>query len=158
MKRGLQLKLMLKEYNLHMEFDNMSYQQLLNSVDQEIGLQIELNWRKKTFEHMMNWDYNNTNIMELSYENIFGNEVETFKELFKHYGFNNEIAEIGLKYVRIYSFENQKISGKTGEDTHLTKGHKGQWKEYFSDDLKRIFKERHQDLLMKLNYEQHGDW
>jgi len=151
-------RLVLKGFKLDFDYSNMSYQQLINSVDQTVGLEIELNWRTNSLNHMFDWDYQNPMVMELRYENVFGNEVETFTELFKHYSFDNKMMEIGIKFVRHFSFENQKETGKTGDNQHLTMGVSGQWKEYFSDELKAIFKERHQDLLVKLGYEQDDSW
>lgn len=158
LKRGMIFKLGLKKLDLGFDHDGMTYQQILNKVDQETGLIIELNWRRRTFDHMMDWNYEHSNIKELRYEQMFGKEEEAFRELFMHYGFDEEIIRIGLNYVRIYSFDNQKKTGKTGDNQHLTKGVSGQWKEYFSEDLKALFKERHQDLLIKLGYEKDDKW
>jgi hypothetical protein len=158
LKRGMIFKLGLKGMDLGFDYNGMSYQQIINSVDQETGLNIELNWRRRTFDHMLDWNYDQSNIKELRYEEVFGSEEESFRELFVHYGFDEKMIETGLKYARIYSFANQKKTGKTGENQHLTKGVSGQWKEYFSEELTSLFKQRHQGLLLKLGYEKDDNW
>lgn len=148
----------LNSFPIDIEIDGLSYQKLINSVDMETGLKIELNWRRFSFVHMMDWDYNHPMIMELRYEEIFGNEVPLFEKLFHHYGFDNKLVDIGLQFVERYSFENQKKYGNTGENKHLSTGESGQWKNYFFDELKEIFKERYQKLLENLAYEHDDSW
>lgn len=150
--------LKLKDFELKKDISGFSYQDLLNNVDQQTGLMIELNWRTYSFSHMLNWDYNDPRIKELRYEDIFGNEKQVFSELFKHYGFDKKMTSTGLKFVENFTFENQKKKGKTGGNQHISKGVWGQWKEYFSLELKKVFKERHQALLEKLGYEHDDTW
>ncbi len=38
------------------------------------------------------------------------------------------------------------------------KGQPGEWRQWFDDDLKRLFKERTGDLLIRLGYERDHDW
>jgi len=150
--------LRLDDFGLQKDLSSFSYQDLLNNVDIQTGMMIELNWRTYSFRHMLNWDYNDSRFMELRYEDIFGNEMKVFSELFKHYGLDEKMTSKGLKYVEMFTFEKQKKMGNTGGKQHISKGVSGQWKEYFSDELKAIFKEKHQDLLIKLGYEYDDTW
>lgn len=65
------------------------------------------------------------------------------------------------KILSHWSYE--KLSGgrKPGEESkhqHLRKGVHGDWKNYFDDQLKDLFKERHGDLVIKLGYEKNNSW
>lgn len=154
----MQNYLRLKDLNIKSDISGFSYQELLNYVDQETGLTIELNHRAESFRYMKLWNYKNRRIMELRYEQIMGNEIEVFTRLFRHYKFNKELTSKSLEFVKMYSFENQKKQGYTGEKQHLSKGNIGQWRDSFSPAFKDLFKERHQGLLVKLGYENDDNW
>lgn len=158
LKENMHYYLRLHKYNIQKDISTWSYRRLLNEVDRETGLKIELNFRSFSFQCMYEWNYHDPKIMELRYEEIFGNESPVFKELFKHYGFDDKQTRIGLKYMELFSFNNQKKIGQTGTEKHLSKGISGQWEEYFSDELKALFKKRHQDLLVKLDYADDDKW
>jgi hypothetical protein len=73
-------------------------------VDKETGYLIEMNWWNYLYEHMRKWDYSIPNILELKYEDVFNNEIEAFKEIFAHFGFDRKHWEEALMIVDNQSF------------------------------------------------------
>jgi hypothetical protein len=106
----------------------------------------------------MDWDYHNRKVLEIRYEEIFGNEIEVFRNIFKHYRFEKQITLKGLQYVEEFSFLKQKELGKVGPKNHLANGDTAQWKWAMPDEIKKLFRDRHQDLLVKLGYEKNDQW
>lgn len=65
------------------------------------------------------------------------------------------------KIIRAKSFENLSGGREKGEEdveSHFRKGVPGDWKNHFDRDLTREFKDRYNDLLLKLGYESDADW
>lgn len=93
-------------------------------------------------------------MIEMRYEDIIGNEVESFKKIFKHYGFNRKLQERGIQLAEQNSLKNQ----STGSQQHTRKGTTEQWKEEFTPLIKTLFKEAYSDLLIYLGYEQDVNW
>jgi len=48
--------------------------------------------------------------------------------------------------------------GEENKQSHYRKGQPGDWKNHFTDEHVRAFKERYNDLLLKLGYESDSDW
>jgi hypothetical protein len=158
MPEKFRMNIRLDEFRINKDLSGFSYQDLLNYVDKETGMMIELNRWRISFTHMWEWDYTHPKILELRYEEVFDNEVPTFKKIFAHYGLNESQTQAGLKHVQRFSFKNQEKFGKTGEKQHLSKGVSGQWQEHFFPELKDAFKKKYQDMLIKLEYERDGNW
>ncbi len=135
-----------------------SFQELLNTVDKEHGLLLELNFRKSHFQQMLQWNYSNPNILELRYEDLFGNEIEVFKNIFRHYGFSHSFIKKALGIVEAHSFKNLNMKGGTGAKKHASKGIPGQWKEELPASIIKIFKSEHGGLLEKVGYEKNKNW
>ena len=158
MSDELREQLKIDSFKIKKDTTGYTYQELINNVDKEMGLMIELNWRNFTYSHMMKWNYHHPNILELRYEEIFGQELQVFNKIFKHYGFNDKQIEEGLECVQQFTFDTKKKKGDVGSDRHVSKGVSGQWEEHFYPELKSVFKERYQDLLVKLGYEHDDKW
>lgn len=163
------------------EYGGLSYQEHLNSLPQEAGLALEIDRTNATaFRHMRDWDYSNPNILELRYEDCIGRDEETFKKVFKFYGFSE-----GAIHRSVQIAKTQSLSALTGrgvgerpEDlsltarfkamaiqsarrwtkTHIRSGKAGQWHEVFSKKHIDQSKETFSDLLISLEYEKNTDW
>jgi len=142
----------IKELGLLQLAEKMNYQQLINHIDIETGYLLELNLRKPHFEAMLNWNYQNPNILELRYENIFDKEIEVFRQIFKHYGFNNTITDYGLKIVENFSFKNLVAKGNAGTNKHANTGITGQWKDMLPSSIQEKINNDYCELLEKLKY------
>ncbi len=64
------------------------------------------------------------------------------------------------KVVDKYSFENQtrRKPGEENTNSFLRKGISGDWKNYFNDDAKRIFKKYAGEILVQMGYEKDQNW
>ncbi len=134
------------------------------NVSQEEGLIIELEeFMPYVFKMMYNWDYSQKNVMEIKFEEITVNTVEVVPKIFEFLGLMEEYISYDdlLKIINENSFK--KLSGgrsisQEDKRSHYRKGVSGDWKNYFTDKIKRRFKELNNELLIKLNYCNDGNW
>jgi hypothetical protein len=132
----------------------ISYREYLNQLDLERGLILELLWRQKFFQNMALWDAHNENIIELRYEEIIGNEAESFQRIFTHYQFHPQMVARGVALAEQLSLKNVKKK----ETGHVRKGSPRQWSTEFTPTVKQLFKELNGDLLITLGYEKDLAW
>jgi len=141
--------------------DNMTYQEYLQSLNQEEGLLAEMKGTsKEVIEEMSNWDYSNPNFFEFKYEDIIHHEKEVFYQIFKHYEFSEEAIQNCLSMSEKFSFNN-KAKRKVGtikSNSHLRSGRCGEWRDFFNENHKQQFKELFGDVLIKLGYETNNNW
>jgi hypothetical protein len=142
----------IKELGLEKKAQGLNFQELLKNIDKEAGYLLELNLRKPHFKAMWNWDYSNPNILELRYEDIFGNEIDVFQNIFAHYGFPKNYIDTCLQLVRQFSFKALTESGQVGSSKHAAVGKAGQWKNELPEMIIRVFHDRYNNLITKLNY------
>ncbi len=125
----------------------------------------------KFFNYPGNWKcYNekwleasksNSNIYSITYEdmltNAYGEMVKFFDQQFSDLDVSKDIIQ---KVVSKYSFENQtkRKPGEENTNSFLRKGISGDWKNYFNEEAKDIFKHYAGDLLIKLGYEEDFYW
>lgn len=136
-----------------------SYQQVLQGLSQQDGILFEIKSRLKIMKNLINWDYNNPNILEMRYEDfIFNNQ--NFIKLFEKYGFSNQQIKCAYKIAEKNSFQNL-TKRKLGEEKRnklLRQGMPNDWKNYFTEKHKVEFKRLYQDVLIKLKYEKNDQW
>ncbi len=86
---------------------------------------------------------------EIRFENLkkFGSDYEKILSIFKLEKFHDNFKD-KLKFDAM----------KNDSPLHLRKGVTGDWKNYFSDKHKKIFKEIAGDLLIELGYEKDNNW
>ncbi len=140
---------------------NLSYQEYLNSLNQEEGLIAEMQGiSKEVIEEMSCWDYNNPNFFEFKYEDIIRNEEKVFYEIFEHYNFNEKAIQNCITIAEKFNFKNQskRNIGAIKQNSHLRSGKIGEWQELFTENHKQQFKELFGDILIKLGYETSNDW
>jgi len=102
----------------------------------------------------------NSNIYLLKYEDLLKNTEDTIRSLLINF-FDIEVDEQRLKeVVHKFSFENQTNRKKGVEDTNsfLRKGIVGDWKNYFNEEAKEIFKKHAGKELIELGYENDLNW
>lgn len=100
------------------------------------------------------------NIILIKFEDLFGKSQTTvFSDLLKFCGINLNQKEI-KSLLEEYSFQN--ISGRQlgNEDVkdHYRKGTPGDWKNYFTDEHKKLFKKLAGDMLITCGYEKNDNW
>lgn len=110
---------------------------------------------------MLEWKIaDNLNLKVYTFEDVFGPDQFTFlRDIFAHCQL--AVPDQDIQYlVDQYAFS--KISGrKPGTEDqkhHYRKGVSGDWKNYFSEEHKKIFKEEAGDLLIGLGYESGLTW
>ncbi len=143
------------------EYGNTSLQKYLNSLPQYEGIMVEIRrGSKRDIRGIKDWDYNNPKFFEIKYENLITRSEETFRELFEHYGFNDDAMSLALDVADKLHFKNRakRELGREQKMQHLRSGKPGQWREYFTEAHKNLFKEIHGGLLIRLGYEWNNDW
>ena len=155
----------------------------LKKVDMNEGLFLEMDYEKNNFNSMIEWDYNQNNIYEAKLEEIKDStssilEIFKFLDLIS----NNKtrfikslINKIGNKITNTTFFPNSALSpleigkivennsfrklssgrnpGQVDETSHYRKGVSGDWRNYFTNEHKKYFKDQYGDLLIILGYE-----
>lgn len=150
--------LCLEELGLTEQAKGKSYQELLNSVSKIEGYKLELNSRRPAFQQMFDWNYANPRILEIRYENIFGNEEEIFAKIFTHYGLPvSEVNQLRT-IVNKHSFKSLKQKQATGKQQHAEVGSPSQWKTYLPLEIQQEFQKKYGKLLIKLGYEKNDSW
>lgn len=102
----------------------------------------------------------NSNVYMLKYEDLLEDTEGTMRDMLINF-FDIEVDEQRLKdIVNKFSFENQAKRKKGVEDTNsfLRKGIAGDWKNYFNEDAKRIFKKYAGNALIDFGYEKDENW
>jgi len=156
--RGLLTWLNVSDLGLQKIAQGKSYVELLNIVDKDTGYMLELNRMSRSIRVMTEWNYQTPFILELRYEDVFGNEEFWFTKLLKHFGFSGESIQSALNVVKKASFQNKKERGRTGEKMHATFGKPYQWPDTLPESILKTFKQRHTETLIKLGYEKNANW
>lgn len=118
------------------------------------------NWANYNNKWKEELNHNKGNIYLLKYEDLLHNTESTMRSLLSDF-FELEIDEQRLaEVVHKFSFENQTKRKKGEEDTgsFLRKGIVGDWKNYFNEDAKNIFKTYAGKELIELGYEDDLNW
>jgi hypothetical protein len=116
------------------------------------------------YRAMGNWYLHrkeNERIIVLRYEELIGEKkIDTFKRLMAHLDmtFTEKDIEHLLEKYHFERFSRGRAAGVENIKSHYRKGVSGDWKNYFSEEHKKIFKEEHGQLLIDLNYEKDLDW
>jgi hypothetical protein len=138
-------------------YGDRSYQDYLRSIDQHAGLMAEIERSaRSTLAEMAAWPYLQPGVLELRYEDMVENEVETFTRLFRFYGFTATAVDRGLAIVRQFSRRHGPPAGET--DPHVRSGQPGEWRQALGPDHVERFKELTGDLVVRLGYEVDLDW
>jgi hypothetical protein len=123
-----------------------SFAQYLQSVPEEEGLLAELEFRKLHFESIAAWPADHPDINVYRYEEILGNEVAVFREMFKFYGLSPFERRLGAWFVKRYSLK------KRAADPHVRNPAAGQWRQHFTPRVRRVFDAEYSALIAQLGY------
>jgi len=124
-----------------------AYSEYLSSVSEEDGLIAEIDFRQKHFESMRHWPEDDLRIRVFKYEDMIGNEWNTFRELFRFYGLNVFQTALGLFFMDRYSAKKQQ-----GKRRHIRNVKSKQWREYFTPKVEEYFNSKYSDVLKRYNY------
>ncbi|MEM7199746.1 MAG: sulfotransferase domain-containing protein [Planctomycetota bacterium] len=123
-----------------------SYAAYLQSMPEEDGLLVELEFRQRHFESMGLWPTDHPQVRLFRYEEILGDELRVFRELFEFYGLPFAQRRLGQWFARRYSM------GRRRKDAHIRNPASGQWRKHFTPRLSAAFEERHPGLIASLGY------
>ena len=127
---------------------NVSYSEYLQSLSPEEGLLAEIEFRKHHLESMRKWPEADPNIILFKYEDIVGNEVEVFSEIFNFMEFTSWQKWRGIKLVKKYSLNGKKVKSK-----HIRNPKSGQWKDHFTAKVSKTFNDQYMDILKMYAYD-----
>lgn len=134
----------------------VSYQQKLNRVENHDGLFMEIDhfifFYRETLE---NWDMNDPDILEVSYDDLMGDQRNTvYDDIFKHLGFKN--ADLNLAGDLMRLFEAKSRTGRTSDgiaaQSHVRSGKSGQWKAELSANHIAYIERELGPVLRKFGY------
>ncbi|PNU18896.1 hypothetical protein C2E25_15135 [Geothermobacter hydrogeniphilus] len=125
-----------------------SFSSYLQSLSKEDGLIAEIDFRKKHFDSMKQWPITDARIKVYKYEDIIGNELEIFDDIFRFYEVSWLEKRIGLFLADHFSAKKQ--AGKTD---HIRNPGVSQWKEHFTSKVQDYFEQQHGELIERYGYE-----
>lgn len=123
-----------------------SFARYLQSVPEEEGLLAEMEFRRWHLESMTGWPAEHPDILVYRYEDVVGNEVAVFRELFAFYGLSPLERRLGIGFARHFSVR------RRAADPHVRDPAVGQWRKYFTPRVRRAFDARYSGLVRLLGY------
>ena len=93
----------------------------------------------------------------IRYEELISNPIKTFELVATHYGIEHTKEEISA-IVKSYRFSSGPIKEDQRRQVHFRKGISGDWKNYFTPELKNLYKEKIGKFLIEFNYEKDFSW
>jgi hypothetical protein len=138
-----------------------TYQELLNSLDQEAGLLLEIDrFCEIDLPEITSWNYEDPNIIEVRYEELIADEESGFRRIFKKYGFHDAAVDRAVELALAFSFSRvtKRALGTVMKGNHLRSGRPEEWRSLFSEKHRAHFKERAGEALIRLGYENDLDW
>lgn len=127
---------------------SLSFSENLNRMNLTEGLIAEIDLRENHLKSMMDWDLEDERVRLIYYDDIIGNEINAFKEIFNHYEFN--ILEKTLGYIFVDRFSLKNVNQKKLK--HIRNPNSGQWKEFFPEEVVDYFNERYRNIIDKYNF------
>lgn len=104
------------------------------------------------FAPYLDW-LNHPEVLSIHFEDLIENRAATLTRIADH--FNKRVA-LQTPTNRILAALETSINPK--KSPTFRSGKTGEWKKYFTDEHKKIFKDVAGDLLIKLGYETNNDW
>ena len=92
-------------------------------------------------------------VMKLHFEDLINDRTATLSRIIDHF-----LIRVSLQTPQPLILEAIESSINPSRSSTFRSGKTGEWKQYFTEDHKKIFKDVAGDLLMKLGYEKDNDW
>jgi hypothetical protein len=92
-------------------------------------------------------------VMKVHFEELIQNRAGTLEHILDHF-----LARVPLQTDRSLLLESLEASIDPGKSPTFRSGKTGEWKKYFTDEHKKIFKDVAGDLLIKLGFESNMQW
>jgi Sulfotransferase domain len=136
------------------EYDGMSYQEYLHSLNEHDGLMAEIRWvSRRSGAAMASWDYDQPEFLEIHYEDAIADEHGVFEQVFRWLHLSDRACRIGMDGV-------DRLTLRRGGaiPNHARSGMPGEWRERLTPDHVAYFKELTGDLVVRVGYETGPDW
>ena len=132
--------------------NGMTYQEKINSFDQDEGILFEMNhYGKWTIEDMLKWDFEKANCLELKFEDVMTNYDEEMMKVFAHCNFNEEQLKVAKAFAD--KEDMNKMSKKDIEkNPHISSAKTKKWERYFNAEHIKFFNDNFAEVLKKYNY------
>ncbi len=142
---------------VHVPDENgQTYQEKLLAADKTKGLFMEIRhfifFNRETLE---NWDLDDPNILEVSYDDLMGeNRDELYAEMFSFLGLKGKAHELAVRLMRLFEAgKRSKVSAtKTNERAHIRSGRSGQWKDELEPEHIAYIEQELGHILDKFGY------
>jgi hypothetical protein len=92
-------------------------------------------------------------VLTVHFEDLIQNRVQALTRIMDHF-----LARVPLRASRQLILDSLESAINPTESPTFRSGKTGEWRRYFTDEHKRIFKDAAGDLLVKLGYENDHDW
>jgi hypothetical protein len=92
-------------------------------------------------------------VMKLHFEDLINDRLTTLNRILDHF-----LARVPLPLPRQLILDALESSINPGKSPTFRSGKTGEWKKYFTEEHKRIFKDVAGDLLVRFEYEKDNDW
>ena len=114
--------------------------------------QIEFSNIADRFEPYLGW-LDQDEVLAIHFEDLILDRASALTRILDHF-----LARAPLHASRQLILESLESSINPTKSPTFRSGTTGEWKKYFTDEQKKIFKEVACDLLVKLGYEKNNDW
>ena len=146
---GMEARHVHHEYYLSLpDFDSRLNVSILGRPD----LDIEFPNIAERFKPYMDW-LNHPEVFKIHFEDLIHDRAVTLTRIVDHL-----LTRVPLQASRQLILESLQSSINPGRSPTFRSGKTGEWKKYFTDEHKRIFKKVAGNLLMQLGYEKDNDW
>ena len=92
-------------------------------------------------------------VMKIHFEDLIDNRTATLSHILDHF-----LVRVPLQASRHQILDALESSINPKRSPTFRSGKTGEWKKYFKDEHKKIFKDAAGDLLVRLGYEKDNDW
>lgn len=92
-------------------------------------------------------------VMKIHFENLVDNRTTSLNRILDHF-----LARVPLQTPRELILNSLESSINPTRSPTFRSGKTGEWKKYFTEDHKKIFKDVAGDLLVRLGYEKNNEW
>jgi len=104
------------------------------------------------FAPYLDW-LNHPEVLTIHFEDLIEDRSAALNRIIDHF-----LARVPLTITRSTILDSLESSINPSRSPTFRSGKTGEWKKYFTDEHKKIFKEAAGDLLIRLGYEKNNDW
>ena len=104
------------------------------------------------FAPYMDW-LNHPEVLSIHFEDLINDRAATLTRILDHF-----LARVPLRTPRELILESLESSINPSRSPTFRSGKTGEWKKFFTEEHKKIFKDAAGDLLIRLGYEKTKDW